>query len=242
MTGNKMKKDIHIGEPELRRLLKLYYEGETSREEEREIARFFADGANDIPEDLADDAGLFKALYGSDAGQDQLYDAILRRLDCIDSEPAAKIRKGRAPLFRIAVSVAASLALVMVFAHFMLFRSGPTSMTDETAIMADLHADSVVKNNDVANNTVIKSAAAVAQESPKAENKPVRMLAAAQTKQSHDTEPDHFRELTDPEEAAAVIEMALGKLNDHVKYSNKIIEKTNSNFSTVYQTINNLEL
>lgn len=98
-------------EKEIRRLLGLYYEGSTSREEERRLASLFLT-SDKLPEDLETDRKLFLSLAEvPDIDMPDKYDAYIA--EAIDKEINKDLRRG---VWRRRFIVAASVAAVLLAA------------------------------------------------------------------------------------------------------------------------------
>ena len=99
----------------IRKLLAKYYDGQTSEEEERELARLFASG--DVPDDMAEERLFFVHLHGSNDTSGVPYGFEERLEDMVDrlAEADGAGRSAVVPLRRrlkIVAGIAASVLLL----------------------------------------------------------------------------------------------------------------------------------
>lgn len=141
-------------ENEIRRLLDLYYEGRTSREEERRLSELLHT-EHSLPEDLQRERELF-AMLSADSVAEMPPEADDRLLSAIDDEISRSQRPLRnRRLWMVAASVAACLLLVALFLALFI-KNGPeqplTPKYVKVESRTEMHPDTAVTIMSISDN------------------------------------------------------------------------------------------
>lgn len=202
---------------EIRRLLDLYYEGQTTPEEERTLLRFFAD-AGDLPADLEPDRELFAALVDETADDcpvpTTLHDDIMRRLDSLPGAQPGRRTPARVLWLRIASAAAAIALIATVAVHFtnrdttdidtkQLALAEESTTDTQAVVLPDAPAEEVPAV--LIEEPERPAAAAATSPKPLKPSKAVRRKAAPAQAQP-------YREYIDSDEAVAEAQKAMAKL------------------------------
>ncbi len=180
---------------DLRRLLDSYYSGVSTPEEEETLRRYFSDN-NVVDSEFEADAAIFRAI--SDLGEIQPPSGLEQRL--------ISATVGRRRPFGVlmpVIGIAASIAVVLCLGVFLMqYKDADRAEVQSVVAFREegrsVVADTVSMIPDIPHTI----ASAVVEES----KEPVS--AGDQTSESH----NGYKEVTDPEEAARIIEEIFAKL------------------------------
>lgn len=100
----------------IRQLLKRFYEGETSLDEERELRSFFASNATSLPDDMVDDARVIDLLGPAMPADSHLTRFAESYIDTLADRTAQKRKHRKLRLLYPAMVAAAAIAAIFVIA------------------------------------------------------------------------------------------------------------------------------
>lgn len=189
----------------IRQLLARYYEGEASVREIAALKKFFSE-SDDIPEDLAVDAAMFRGLASHKEAGCAIPQNLKRRIIA-----ATSARRRRLFYWKAAAAAAVAAALISVSAVFMTEKTaGPCLQNRLTASVGTLYE---------AENSLISGVSAVVHDcsGTKALHRHATDFLSIDRKQPADKiEPklgNRYREITDSAEVVEITQQILEKIN-----------------------------
>lgn len=189
----------------VRSLLARYYEGDTTAEEVAALGEFFSH-SEAVPDDLAVDAAIFRALAEAYEAEIAVPEGLRERI--VAATVGSRSRRSRFLWLKPALAVAASLAVAITAGVGLLQigSSAPSDASDMLATAADTVHTIVVAEiePDKVSDVAMVAEAPVAKPAPR-RRKAVKAAPGAPVAQ-------YTREVTDPAEAAEVIQEVFAML------------------------------
>ena len=186
-------------------LLARYYEGEATAEEVAALGEFFSH-SEAVPDDLAVDAAIFRALAEAHEAEIAVPEGLRERI--VAATVGSRSRRSRFLWLKPALAVAASLAVAITAGVGLLQigSSAPSDASDMLATAADTVHTIVVAEiePDKVSDVAMVAEAPVAKPAPR-RRKAVKAAPGAPVVQ-------YTREVTDPAEAAEVIQEVFAML------------------------------
>lgn len=227
-----------------RTLLRLYYAGETSPQQERELmTSASAIPEDDIPTDLIADVSMLRdmaSLSDGATGFGKFLD------DLPGQEPTVSV--GRRPRRLLWISAAASLTLLLSAGGFALFRN--STETDNRARVQRIQvasASHAVKQNIPASESLSESPGTDVVVADKKKATLPRQAAKARARMTAPSEAETqeeskmaYIEITDPEEAAKILDSTFILLSDNLRTAQSSIEITEQSLTKTSETLNTI--
>lgn len=189
----------------VRSLLARYYEGDATAEEVAALGEFFSH-SEAVPDDLAVDAAIFRALAEAHEAEIAVPEGLRERI--VAATVGSRSRRSRFLWLKPALAVAASLAVAITAGVGLLQigSSAPSDASDMLATAADTVHTIVVAEiePDKVSDVAMVAEAPVAEPAPR-RRKAVKAAPGAPVAQ-------YTREVTDPAEAAEVIQEVFAML------------------------------
>lgn len=192
-------------------LLARYYEGDATAEEVASLGEFFSH-SEAVPDDLAVDAAIFRALAEAHEAEIAVPEGLRERI--VAATVGSRSRRSRFLWLKPALAVAASLAVAITAGVGLLQigSSAPSDASDMLATAADTVHTIVVAEiePDKVSDVAMVAEAPVAKPAPVAEPAPRRRKAVKAAPGAPVAQ--YTREVTDPAEAAEVIQEVFAML------------------------------
>lgn len=194
----------------VRSLLARYYEGDATAEEVAALGEFFSH-SEAVPDDLAVDAAIFRALAEAHEAEIAVPEGLRERI--VVATVGSRSRRSRFLWLKPALAVAASLAVAITAGVGLLQigSSAPSDASDMLATAVDtVHTIVVAEIEPDKVSDVAMVAEAPVAEAPVAEPAPRRRKAVKAAPGAPVAQ--YTREVTDPAEAAEVIQEVFAML------------------------------
>lgn len=209
---------------EIKQMLKRFYDGDASQEDIRTLNEFFANtDAEELPEDMRDDADIFKIMaIETKALEEDVPDGLEDSIrSVIDIEP----KKPRTIKFMPWISVAAAAIIIFILTVLPVWKTSETTHND---LLADktptIDSIKTVNENDNLSVAEVKI------------NDNVTETTNIDEKEVNEDD-DNYIEIDDPEEAARITAEALTLIRDKMALAHNSIEKADEQLKNINTSI-----
>lgn len=209
-----------------RQLLKRFYDGETSQEDVRNLNEFFANtDAEKLPEDMRDDAEIFKLMaIETKALEEDVPDGLE---DSIRSIIGKESKKPRVIKFVPWISVAAAAIVIFILTVLPIWKT--SEITHNDLLAEKTPAIDSIKIKTVNEDDNLSVAEVKANDNvPETTNTEDKVI---------NEDDDNYIEIDDPEEAARITAEALTLLRDKMALAHNSIEKADKQLKNINTSI-----
>lgn len=212
-----------------RHLMKRFYDGTTSIDEERKLRSFFASNVTCLPDDLADDARVIDLLDRTSPADSDLNAFAESYIDTL-ADKTAQMRKHRK--LRLLYTAAAAAAIAAIFVIAPLWNhpaEEPAKITTAPRVTAPRHAPEPATATSP-DHTHISSAPAEKQPAPTVTSRPTAV-------DTMPTEEVTYIEVTDTAQARLMVEQSLHMLAQQLDCARDASKAADQSLTETQQTL-----